>query len=273
MPEPLETGTETGTPAVTPGTTTATPAVTPDTTRTSAATTGFTYQEDRSKWIPPHRLSEETTKRTALETQIAEANRKLAAYRVEAGITAPDAQAEKDAELKRIFDAKFPHLSEAKMRERDAANARAQAAEDAQWKRHGTQQMNSVYTQVAEAIGAESLSDDQKSDLRDSFASWLKATCAKELQASDGRESATLTAYEDGDAKVLGEFVKRYTANWVEPARRKVTAQNLGRSRPVPDSTGRSQITSIKKPTEFKSLDERLDYAAELFQERGGQFR
>lgn len=258
--------------AVVPGAAAAIPAVSTDTARTSAAS-GFSYQEDRSKWIPPHRLSEETTARRTADTQLAEANRKLAAYRAEAGIAGPvDAAATKKAEVEAAFNEMFPHLTKESQEKRDAALARADAVEAQQWKRHGTTQLNAVYTQVADALGAESLNADQKSDLQESFANWLRSTCAKELQASGGTESATLTAYEEGDAKVLGEFVKRYTANWVEPARRKVTAQTLGRSRPVPDSTGRAQVTSIKRPEKFANMDARLDYAAERFKELGGRF-
>jgi hypothetical protein len=52
--------------------------------------------------------------------------------------------------------------------------------------------------QVADHLGAESLNEDQKSDLRDTFASWLRSTCKKELEASGGQESSkTLTRYED----------------------------------------------------------------------------
>lgn len=252
-----------GTAVVTP------PAGTDTATRTGAAATGFTYQEDRSKWIPPHRLNEETTKRQSLESQIAERDRKIAAL---AGVTPPDATTEKAAQVKKAFYEMFPHLNDEKMAERDAAVASAKAVETRQWERHGKAQMDTVYTQVAEALGAESLSEDQKSDLRDSFASWLRSTCAKELQASDGAASATLAAYEDGDPKVLASFVKRYNESWVEPARRKVTAQTLGRTRPVPDSTGRSQVTSVKRPEKFADLDARIAYASDLAAERGFNF-
>lgn len=273
MPENVETvGTDTGTTATTTETTVATPAAS-DTARTGAASTGFSYQEDRSKWIPPHRLSEETTARRTADTQLAEANRKLAAYRAEAGISGPvDASDLKKAEVKKAMYEMFPHLSEEHISELEAQSTAAKNLEAQQWARHGKAQLAGVYSQIADAIGADSLSADQKSDLQESFASWLRTACAKELQASNGQESATLSAYEDGDSKVLGEFVKRYTANWVEPARRKVTAQTLGRTRPVPDSTSRSQVTSIKRPEKFANMDARLDYAEQRFKELGGSF-
>lgn len=253
----------TDTKVVTPPATTDTP------TRTGAAATGFSYQEDRSKWIPPHRLNEETTKRQTLETQLAEARGRVAAL---AGVTTPDSQTEKAAAVKKAFFEMFPHLSEEKMGERDAVANTAKQAEAREWARHGKAQMGAIYTQVAEALGAESLNEDQQSDLKESFANWLRNTCAKEMQASGGESSATLAAYEDGDKKVVEAFVKRYTASWVEPARRKVTAQTLGRTRPVPDSTGRSQVTSVKRPEKFANIDERIAYASDLAAERGFHF-
>lgn len=269
MPEPvIDTAVGTDATAATPGTPATPTTGTPDTSRTSA-TTGFTYQEDRSKWIPQHRLAEETTKRQGLEAQIAERDRKIAAL---AGVSTPDASEAKKAEISKAFFAMFPHLSEEKMQRRDEQVSRAEAAEQREWQRHGDRQLAGIYTQVAEALGAESLSDDQKGDLQDAFKNWLTATCKKELRDSGGTESATLTSYEKGEPKVVSEFVKRYTAQWIEPARRKVTAQNINRTRPVPDSSGRSQVTTVKKPDTFKNIDERLDYAAGLFKERGGSF-
>lgn len=271
MPEPISTDTAVAvdTPATTPGTTVVPSPGTPDPTRTSAAPTGFTYQEDRSKWIPPHRLSEESTKRQGLEAQIAERDKKIAAL---AGVSAPDANASKKAEVEKAFFEMFPHLTREKMEELGAQAGAATAAEARQWSQHGKAQMASIYTAVAEQLGAESLSADQKADLQDGFAKWLKATCSKELQESGGESSATLAAYEDGDPKVVGAFVKRYSDNWVEPARRKVTAQTLGRTRPVPDSTGRSQVTSVKRPEKFANIDERIAYASDLAAERGFNF-
>lgn len=247
--------------------------------RTGAAVPGkYAYDEDRSNWIPPHRLKEETGKRQALETQIAERDKKIAAL---AGTSTPDAKTEKAEQIKQAMFEMFPWAKRFSDLSDDQINAlldapkgveTAKHLEHQQWERHSDTQMTSVFEQVADVMGAESLNDEQKSDLRDGFAAWLRTTCNKELQASDGQTSKTLSRYEKGDPALLAEFVKRYTANWVEPARRKATAQAVSRTRAVPDARGRTPVTSVTKPAKFNSLDERLDYAAKLAKERGVTF-
>ena len=257
----------------------------PGTARTGAAATGFTYQEDRSKWIPPHRLTEVSqkqqtaeTRATALNTELEQAKARIAAL---AGVNPQDPQAMKSQEVRAAFEAMFPHLKPllsmtseqiTALTKTPEATQRASQAEQRQWQRHGNQQMAAVYTDVAESMGIDKLDDDQKADLKDSFTSWLKSKANAELQTSGGQESATITRYEEGDAALLKEFVASYTKRWVEPARRTATANTFPRTRAVPSSTGRTQVTTLERPAVFKTLDERLDYAAKLAKERGVQF-
>jgi len=286
-------GTSTASGTTTPAASTAAPGAAgtpnpsgdPGTARTGAAASGFTYQEDRSKWIPPHRLTEVSqkqqtaeTRATALSTELEQAKQRIAAL---AGVNPQDPQAMKSQQVKDAFEAMFPHLKpllsmtaeqiEALTKTPEATQRQSQA-ELRQWQRHGNQQMTAVYTDVAESMGIDKLDDDQKADLKDSFTSWLKNKANAELQASGGRDSATITRYEEGDAALLKEFVTSYTKRWVEPARRTATANTFPRTRAVPSSTGRTQVTTVERPAVFKTLDERMDYAAKLARERGVQF-
>lgn len=244
--------------------------------RTSAQS-GFTFAEDRKDWVPPHRfreVSEKAGKLKDLESQIAERDRKIAAL---AGVQPVDPKTQKAEQVKEAFLEMFPqfkhlaNLSDEQMQallQTPQRVGQATEAESREWARHGKTQLNSLYSSVADVIGADTLNDDQKSDLKDSFASWFKSKVQSELQATGGESSATLSKYEDGDQTLIEEFTKRYTANWVEPARRKLTQQTLTRTRPVPNSQGRAQVTS-KRPEKFNSLDERLDYAASMLQDQG----
>lgn len=273
-------GTAVETPAAAPGTpaSTSTPAVVA---ATPASPTGFTYTEDRSKWIPPHRFNEvsQQARRAAdLESQIAERDRKIQAL---AGVTPKDSEAAKAESIKEALFQIMPQLRVFADRsveeiqqilETPQYAARQEQTELRGWQRHGNQQMDIISERVAEAIGADKLDADQQADLRDGFASWLKQKAQAELQASDGAESKTLARYEDGDEKLLDEFVSRYTKNWVEPARRRATASTTARIRPTVSSTGRAQVTSLKRPEKFANLDERIEYAANLAKERGAQF-
>lgn len=252
----------------------------------------YTYPEDRTDWIPRHRLSEESTKRKTLETQYAEAQRQIAAL---TGNRTPDANETKAQQIKENFFnlpgmgifRKLSELSEEQLDRLLQTPDHVEAArnhEQQQWKRYGDQQVDTIAGQVAEAIGVEALDEDQKTDLRVSFTNFIKSQVSRELQqavdrygdeavASDQRRfSETLRKYEDGDAKLLDAFVARYTKNWVEPARRTSTANQANRTRPVPNSGGRTPVTSIQRPAKFNSLDERIEYAANLAKERGVQF-
>lgn len=243
-----------------------------------AGTSGFNYKEDRSKWIPPHRFNEVNTRAqraVELEAGIAERDRKIAAL---AGVSPADPGSEKAKQIDAAFRAQYPHLVplldlkpeqiEALVKTPDQVKS-AGDAEKRAWMRHGKSQMTSLYSQVAEAFGADALNDDQKQDLQAGFGTWFRAKCNAEVKASEDGVSTTLQRWEDGDPEVLKEFVKRYTSNWVEPARRRVTQQSLTRTRPTPNSQGRTQVTSVKRPDSFKDLDARIAYAAQLGKENG----
>jgi hypothetical protein len=239
----------------------------------------FTYKEDRANWVPPHRITQQTAKQRELEGQLAEANRRVAAL---AGTQTPDPQDEKVAQSREALMTLFPQLRKFEHLTDEQLDRvlqtpdyveRANANDVQNWTRHGRQQLGVLHSDVASALNQDSLTDDQKADVGESFKAWFKTTVAKELEASGGEVSATLQRYEDGDAKLINEFSKRYIDAWVTPARRQVTAQQTARSRGVPNSQGRAQVTtSVKRPDSFKSIDERIDFAAELYKERGGNF-
>lgn len=256
----------------------------------AGSTTEFRYKEDRSDWMPRHRYNEAAQKSRQLEEQNQDLNRRLT---IALGGEPTDPNAQKQEQLRTALFQMFPQLkrlsdlSDEQLEEVLATPQHVSAsrqAEAQQWQRHGQAQIDSIATKVAEAIGSESLDDDQKGDLRISLKAWLETRVRTELaqaadrygddavQRDERRFSPTLQRYEGGDAKLLDEFVTRYTKNWVEPARRSATARTSNRTRPVPDSSGRSAVTSVQRPTSFKSWDERLDYAAKVAKERGVSF-
>ena len=248
--------------------------------QTSQQTAQFTYKEDRSNWVPSHRIAEQTKKAEQAEARYQEAQRRVAAL---SGVQQPNPQDEKVAQSREALMTLFPQLRKFENLSDEQLDRvlqtpeyveRANANDVQNWTRHGRQQLGVLHSDVAAAIGAETLTDDQKSDVGESFKSWFKATVGKELEATGGERSATLQRYEDGDQTLINEFSKRYIANWITPARRQVTAQQTARvNQRVPNSGGRAQVTGVKRPDTFKTLDERMDYAAELYKERGGSFK
>jgi hypothetical protein len=259
-----------------PGTGTPAPAATP-----TGATSGFTYAEDRSKWIPPHRFNEVSQKARqveALTTQLSEAQRRVEAL---AGVAPTDAAEQKAANIKAALLELVPELRpfiELSPEQRDALLqtpqflARSQSQEQRGWQKHGNTQVHSISDRIAEALNVDALDDDQVTDVRENFAGWLKAKASAELEATGGTESKTLDRYENGDEKLLDEFVARYTKNWVDPARRQGVARTVNRARPVPSSGGRQAVSTVTRPDKFNSLDDRIEFAAKLAKERGAVF-
>ncbi len=258
----------------------------------TGASSGNGQQFDPKDFIPRHRFNEVSTKNRELETQLQDLNRRLT-LALGGDVTDPDtakANAVKEAFFKLPGMGALRKLAELSEDQLEGLLSVPQhvntsrQAELRQWERHGNQVIDTISERVADAIGSESLNEDQKSDLRDNFSSWIRARARTELsqavdrygedavQQDERRFSPTIRAYEDGDAKLLDEFVTRYTKNWVEPARRTATARTSTRTRPVPDGSGRSAVSTIQKPEKFNSLDERLEYAAKLAKERGVVF-
>lgn len=255
--------------------------------RTGAATTGqntppqFTYKEDRSTWIPKHRFDEVNTqaqRAQELETQLAEERRRVAAL---TGSQPPDPNAAKAESIKEAFFnlpgmgifRKFASMTEEQFERLMKAPEhldRFTSAEDQQWKRHADSQVKYIGEKIAEALGAEKLEAEDLDDLRTSFTGWLKRRAKGELETTG--KSDTVRRYEDGDETLLDEFVQAHTKRWVEPARRNTTAQNINRTRPVPSSSGRAPVSTVQRPEKFNSLDERIEYASKVAQERGLRF-
>lgn len=259
----------------------------------TGSTTAFTYKEDRSDWVPRHRLNEVSTKTQELKTQLEDAQRRLT---IALGGQPSDPQTQKAEQVREAFFnlpgmgifRKLANLTEDQLEaifQVPSQVATTRDAEFRQWQRHGNQQLDVIAQKVSDAIGSDGLDDDQKSDLRENFSSWLRTRTRTELRTAvdrygeeavaqdERRFSETVRRYEDGDPKLLDEFVTRYTKNWVEPARRTATARTATRTRPTPDSSGRTALaSSVKRPDKFNSLDDRIAYAAELAKERGVQF-
>lgn len=256
-------------------------------------TSGTTAQPlDPKDFIPRHRYNEVSGRLRAIEEANQDLQRRLT---IALGGQPVDPQTQK---AQSIVDAFFNLPGMGKLRrfidmEDDQLEAlletprhigAQQKAEEQHWQRHGNQQTDTVSAKVAEAIGVDSLDDEQRGDLRVALRTFVQSRSMSELQQAadrygaeavqqdERRFSPTLRRYEDGDPKLLDEFVTRYTKNWVEPARRTATARTSTRTRAVPETSGRAAVSSIQRPTSFKNWDERLEYAAKVAKERGLTF-
>lgn len=237
--------------------------------------TGFTYQEDRSKWIPPHRLTEVSTKAQQAESRAQQLQTQLQAL---VGATPADPKTQEAETIKAQFFELFPgmkslaQLSPEQLQQLLDAPKQVGAANEfvsRSWQRHGKQQLTSLVAAVSDAVGSD-LSDRAQGRLKAAFTDTIEREAQKAQET--GEISDLFQRYIDGDETLVEEFAKEWAEDYFVPARRTVASQEIRRTtHKVPNSTGRGQVTTAPRQ-EFKTLDERLDYAAKLYKERGGQF-
>ena len=181
--------------------------------------------EDRSNWIPPHRLREvrEAEARKFAERESAY-NARLEQYqnqiRALAGV-APPANTQYD-EIKQqfgqVFGPKAVSLFD-KAEQIEQALDRIQELEQAVnhvWTSHAQSSMGKIFSQAEEALGGP-LSEEGKRMLHTAFTGWVQSN----------------PDYEDrylNDPTFVGEFWKALSSTLVDPARRIAAAGVAGRT-------------------------------------------
>jgi len=232
--------------------------------------TGFTYTEDRSKWIPPHRLGEETTKRTAAEKRIQELE---SAYQQEqrrvqalAGVSPQDPDAAELEEIRERFKQLRPDLAKLDEKSIDRLLQMAERFDEvegsvqANWDAHGKRSFKTVTDKVEEAIGGE-LTQRQRVRLNDA----LVLTLYNDPQLKQ--------RYDSGDQTLLDEFAKEWVEDWFEPARRKALANEVDRTgRKVPNGRGTGVTTTNKPKVDVNDPEQFKNALAGAFREEGGKF-
>lgn len=94
------------------------------------------------------------------------------------------------------------------------------------WTEHSRKMLDSVYEKVGAEVG----------DLTDRMKRKIASLYVAEAEA----DPAFLKRHDAGDKTLVEEFVKSYLEDTVEPVRRKVTATEANRYRPVPNGGNRT---------------------------------
>jgi hypothetical protein len=81
-----------------------------------------------------------------------------------------------------------------------------------------------------------------------------------------------LRRHEEGDPTLVKEFAKQWIEDWFEPARRKVTANEVGRTRAVPGGRDRSVALNGGKKIDYTNPKAIEDAMVESFKSHGGTF-
>lgn len=247
----------TPTPSATPSPAPATPGASASPVATpQAPQAGATPAEDRSSWVPPHRLRE--TREAAIrqaneqfaqrEAQIrAEAERYRQQVMALTGVTPPpnpEIQAVKDQ-----FSQLYPGLSKiesqaAKLEQLLERAGDLEAQNGHYWEQYGRNTMNKLFDHASQSIGAQ-LTDAAKQQLHASFVGYVQS-------------SPELTARYANDPTIVEDFWKAFTSNFIDPVRRTAAATVAGRAAVnLPQDTPGGMPRATPAPT-LKSLDERV---------------
>ena len=215
----------------------------------------FTYKEDRTDWLPRHRLNEESGKRTTAEKERDQYKQQLEAEqkrtRALAGVEEVDPKAKETAEIRAAIEEMFPHIKLFEGLTAEQLETIFEAAESAQntsrasWERHALGILADVESGVAEGIGVDKLSPTQQRRVQSAYREEAAAAVNERQTAlkRGERESVEtistdndfVARHERGDKTLTAEFVKAFLADWFEPARKSVVASNARRiMRPVP---------------------------------------
>jgi hypothetical protein len=240
-----------------PATAPATPGTTAPVAATPATPQVNATVDDRSNWVPPHRIREsreaayrEASQKASQEIQAArdEARRYQQQVLALTGVTPPqnpEIQAVRDQ-----FGGLYPGLTklEAKAAQLEALLERAgdlESQTDHYWQSYGRQTMDRVFELAEKSLGSP-LNDEGKRQLHSSFMGFVQS-------------SPELSARYANDPSIVNDFWNAFTSTFIDPARRAASATVAGRAAQVAglpvDSPSGSVATS--QPPKFSSLDER----------------
>jgi len=243
---------EIGTPAA-PGGPQATPASSEPAAPAAPAKPSFTYEEDRSNWVPSHRIREATQAQQKLERDLQFERQRVAAL---SGVQPPTAPVSReDQELQAEFYAKFPKL--AKLQDKadklDALLERlgdfdptsVATAQDHYFEQMGVQTLSRLDSLAESEIGG-TLSPFAQQMLHNNFGVWVAGDPAK------------IQRYERQDPKLLSDFITEYRTGILDPFRRKVTTAQQPqheRARRLPQQGGSGAQLPTGRPGVLKPSD------------------
>lgn len=130
---------------------------------------------------------------------------------------------------------------------------------DHYWRSHGQTMVSATVKAVESEFGGD-LSDRQKDAVA---AAYLRAVSSDEELAE---------RHERGDQKLVQEVAKQFIEDWITPARRQVTADEVKRLRKVPSGKDRSIAGQGQKKIDWKDPKSIEDAMVASFKEHGGQF-
>ena len=149
------------------------------------------------------------------------------------GVNTPSAEAQEAEQIKARFAQLYPQLAELTAEDLKALRGwQAQAGQfeettKAMWRDKARLMSSAVESRIAKELGGD-LTPRQITNIRAAY-----------VQAAE-TDPAFLARHEQGDLKLADEFATQFIEDWFEPARRKVTQQQVNQQRRVPSGRDRS---------------------------------
>ena len=201
-----------------------------------------TPHPDSTKWDVERRgmladLQKERQRSQGFEQQFgstkAELEREQKRVRALSGVDPVSAETQEAEQIKARFAQLYPQLAELTAEDLQALRGwQAQAGQfeettKAMWRDKARLMSSAVESRIAKELGGD-LTPRQITNIRAAY-----------VQAAES-DPAFLARHEQGDLKLAEEFAAQFIEDWFEPARRKVTQQQVNQQRRVPSGRDRS---------------------------------
>lgn len=201
----------------------------------------YSYPEDRSRWVPPHRLQEVNGRLTTMEQALTNYQSRVRALM---GVAEPEdpRRAELRTAMKEMFPglAKFidsPEMADRLLSGNFNGRDSIDGFQASYWGRHAAETVNDAVQQYAAAAGVtvEKLGATATAQMARQLQSYISA------DGSGGRREA----YERRDPGFIKEFIADLTGFFVNPLRAATattSAQNVQRAQSLPSSRGAAGV-------------------------------
>ena len=218
--------------------------------------------EDRSNWVPPHRLREvrETSQRQFAEKEAAyqaELNRYQNQLRALVGVTPPPNQ--EHGAIRQQFDQVFGEGASSLFEKREQIEQylermqSVEAAMDHIWQSHAQQSMDRIYSHAEETLGAP-VPPEGKRALHAAFTGWVQSYPEHEAR------------YNRNDPTLVDEFWKTMASTLVDPARRTAAVGVASRGMQALPQDTPAGVPSPGLAPKPANLDERSNIAWAQYQ-------
>lgn len=188
----------------------------------AAARQRFSYDEDRSQWVPPHRIRQQSERQQQLERELYFERQRVAAL---SGVQPPAApQSQEERALRQQLEQLYPALGKLspekldrllQVAEQDPADMTQ--VQEHYWQSIGHQTLNRLEEAAAEQFGGE-LTPFAKQTLQSAFAAYVASDRSLGMR------------YAQQDPKLIKDFMQEYERGFLDPYRRKITTQAAPRA-------------------------------------------